>query len=236
MLSKVSNLYRMRVELSAEKGALGRLGIALESIGGSIITIDLQDIDAHRAVDDLVVQFASTHPTPEAVIETLEASKAGSLKYWAPVNEAIDPVLRTIRWACSIFGAGSALEDEVTRVIAEICGTADAWLVGPDDDRFIEAAEAAITKHRAISREVEEVPELLRASFEGPACLLAVPDAALAPDYVAIVARPAGQSFSATEMDRVAAILAMYRQSKLSADRSSATTTGPWFSSTMYAE
>lgn len=220
------HLYRLRVELSAERGALGRLGAALEKADGSIITIDLQDIDAERAVDDLVVQFVDAHPTPAAVIEVLEAEGAGKLRYWAPVNEAIDPVLRSIRWACSIFGAGNALDDEVTRVIAEICGTEDAWLFTSTSPSVAIADRARVT-HRAVTED-SELPDELNASFCGAACLLAVPDASLAPDSIAIVARPAGQSYSATEIDRVAATLAMYRQAKVAA-MGAGTTTGPWF-------
>ncbi len=227
----MKNLYRMRVQLRPESGALGRLGRALEYLQGSIITIDLQDLDDARAVDDVIVEFAAEVPSLSEVSAALERFDGGTLCHWAPATEALDPVLRSIRWACSIYAAGATSSaDEVVRVMGEICGTVDTWLFDATSDQNIAASMAARRSHSPVALHTDDVSADLPVSFTGGGWVLAVPDACLAPDRVAVLARPSKQPFSATEIERVQAILAVYRQAKhmVATPRITTLPDGPW--------
>jgi hypothetical protein len=229
----MTQLYRVRVVVDVGSGALARVGRAFESLGGIISTLDLQDGSEFVGVCDATVELESSRADVTVISEALERADAGMLSMFEPIDHAVDPVLRAIRWACSIVGAGSLADDELIRVIREICSAHDAFFMSVDEAEVLDAAKLAAERSSPVLTTTSLVPHMLEASFTGAATILAVPDARLEPTGVAVVLKPADELFSATEIERVEAVLALRRRAALISTATGADTDefdeGSWF-------
>ena len=204
---------RIRVDETGQ-GVLHRLTHTVDALGGNILVVDLQD-----AGDDGVIEAIVALPVEslgrEAIVAALEKHQAGSLISNAAMPRVVDPIVAAIRWSSSIISAGEYANDELRRVIAEICTTSDVWLL-PFEKAM--AYEVACEVRRTCLPSFMELPNLFwefEASFCGPTWLLAVPNARLDPSGVALVARPLAQPFTVSEIERVEAVLALGRRANV---------------------
>jgi hypothetical protein len=196
-------------------GALARVSRAIEYVGGTISSVDLQSSNDGIGICDLSVRLDAGVASLDTIGDALRETGGGVVSEMTPIDESVDPVLRAIRWACSLVGAGRLADDELRRVMSEICSTPDTWFLSLEEaERIDVAAEAARTWAPAVET-LSVAPSNVEASFTGPAALLAVPDARLEPTGVALIVRPASYLFSQTEIDRVEAVLALRRRSAL---------------------
>lgn len=210
-------------------GALARVTRAVEHLGGTISSVDLQAGVEDIGVCDMSVRLSADVANIDTISDALRETKAGIISELSPLDHAVDPVLRAIRWACNMVGAGSLADEELKRVIGEICSTRDSWFLSIEEAEQIGVARQAAQKWAPVVTSMSFVPRELEASFAGPAIVLAVPDARLEPSGIALIVRPAAQLFSATEIDRIEAILALRRRAALLSIHADAMDDGSWF-------
>lgn len=232
------SLFHVRVVVKlGVAGALGRVTRALEHLDARISSIDLQPGSGNTGICDLCVSLDKDRASVDVIGDALREHKAGVVSEITPIDHVVDPVLRAIRWASNLVGAGSLANDELKRIVGEICRTDDTWFLSLEEAERVEIASEAAHKWMPVSRTVTVTPDNVNVSFEGPAVMLAVPDARLEPTGVALVARPAAQMFSPTEIDRVEAILGLRRRAAVldpSATQLDEGYEGYWFDATSY--
>jgi predicted amino acid-binding ACT domain protein len=204
----------VRIELPDRPGALARVASLIGSHGVNMVGIDVQEVDGDSAVDELVVDVPDDVDL-EALRRDLVKSGAGVLISHQSGATDLDPVLRSLRWACAVVAAGAdGADDEVTRAVAEVCATASAWVSSVAEASRFEAGRLALARGAPVSHRTTEVPTSLSHDLAVEAWLLAVPDARLDPRRVAFVSRPVGQRFTATEVARIEALLGLRRQAE----------------------
>jgi hypothetical protein len=209
-------------------GSLARVTRSIERLGGAISSVDLQASTDGIGVCDLSVHLDEELAAVDIVDDALRDEKAGIVSELSPLDHVVDPVLRAIRWACNMVGAGTLADEELKRVVGEICSSNDTWFLSIEEAETIPVARQAAQKWAPVVTSISSVPLELEATFSGPAAVLAVPDARLEPTGVALIVRPAARLFSATEVDRVEAILSLRRRAALLAAHSSEVDDGAW--------
>jgi hypothetical protein len=224
----LESLYRMRVVMKTGIGALARVTRAIEQLGATISSVDLQSGAEEIGIIELAVRMNDDVANIDSISDVLRQSKAGVISELSPIDHAVDPVLRAIRWACSMVGAGSLADEELKRVVGEICSSRDAWFLSLEEAERIPVAKQAAQKWAPIFTSLTTVPSELEASFSGPAAVLAVPDARLEPTGIALILRPAAQLFSVGEIERVEAILSLRRRAALLAAHAVRDPDGAW--------
>ena len=203
---------RLRVELPDRPGALAKVASVIAAHGGNLVGIDVQEVEDDSAIDELVVDVPDDVDLTAFRTALLE-SGAGVLVSHQSGAEQIDPVLKSLRWACAMVAAGPAgADDELTRAVAEASGTSTAWVCNVADAGVLEAGRMALARGGPVSRRTSDVPASRAPGLIGEVWLLAVPDARLDPHRVAFVVRGVDDRFTATEVARVEALLGLRRQ------------------------
>jgi hypothetical protein len=203
---------RLRVELPDRPGALAKVASIIASHGGNLVGIDVQEVEAESAVDELVVDVPDG-VDHEALRRSLVESGAGVLLSHQAGAHQVDPVLRSLRWACAMVAAGpEGADQELARAVAEVSGTGSAWVCGLVDAGLYETGRLALARGGPVSHRTTDIPAERVPGATGEMWLLAVPDARLDPRRVAFVARPPAERFTATEVARVEALLGLRRQ------------------------
>jgi predicted amino acid-binding ACT domain protein len=203
---------RLRVELPDRPGALAKVASVIAAHGGNLVGIDVQEVEHDSAIDELVVDVPDGVDLTALRAALLE-SGAGVLVSHQAGAQQVDPVLRSLRWACAMVAAGpDGADEELTRAVAEATGTSAAWVCNTNDAAALETGKLALTRGGPVSHRTSDIPATRAPGVTGEAWLLAVPDARLDPHRVAFVVRPVEDRFTATEVARVEALLGLRRQ------------------------
>lgn len=202
---------RLRIALPDRPGALGRVGTAIGSLGGNVLTIDVQEVDGASAVDELLVDLPDA-VLPADIARALDAAGAGTLLSAKTGTALPDQVVRALRWACALTSAGPhGADDELERAVAEVCGCPNVWLADVNQAGFVEAGRLALARGRPVTHRTGDPPAALGPIVTAEVWLLAVPDARIQPARVALVARPLPDRFTVSEIERVSALLSLRR-------------------------
>src|SRR3954452_21952988 len=149
---------RLRVELPDRPGALAKVAAVIAAHGGNLVGVDVQEVEQDSAIDELVVDVPDGVNLAELRDALLE-SGAGVLVSHQSGAQQVDPVLRSLRWACAMVAAGPAgADDELTRAVAETSGTNVAWVCNVADAGLIETGRLAITRGGPVSQRTSDVP------------------------------------------------------------------------------
>src|SRR3954470_10164230 len=203
---------RLRVELPDRPGALAKVASVIAAHGGNLVGIDVQEVEENSAIDELVVDVPDGVDIT-AMREALLESGAGVLVSHQAGAQQVDPVLRSLRWACAMVAAGPmGADDELTRAVAEASGTRMAWVCNVADAGLVEEGRMALARGGPVSHRTSDVPASRAPGLIGEVWLLAGPDARLDPHRVAFVVRDVDDRFTATEVARVEALLGLRRQ------------------------
>ena len=207
----VTTRFRLRVELPDRRGALAGLAAVIAESGGDVLSVDIHDLDADRAVDDLVV--ALTDATPDALGARLAETGAGALLSWRLETGTIDRVVRALGWARLALQAGVGYSDlEASRALTEICSADTAWVATEAEAAAVAAAAETLASGKATVTFHDPLPPAVGGDGVRSAWLLVALDHQRRPLSVAFVARHREHRFTATEVARAEALLALHRE------------------------
>ena len=206
----VVNAYRVRIELPDRPGALAHLTAVIAADGGNVVAVDILELDAHTAVDEILVETADPWDVGR-LASGLEESGARLIS-WAPAGGWRDPVVRSLRWAAAIASATpQESELELGRAVGEVANATAAWVCDADEATTYEVGRAAVERGMAVVGRTDYLPSGVDLAEPGEMCILAVPDGDLLARIVAFAVRPIGQQFTASEIARIEALLLLYR-------------------------
>jgi predicted amino acid-binding ACT domain protein len=202
--------YRLRIELPDRPGALAAVTSILAEQGADVSSVDVHELDGATAVDEIVVQVGADWEA-SALAASLAQGGVASLLSSQRVAAPTDPVLTALRWCAAVVAADHAERDEVVRrAVQGLAHATAAWICSPADADDWEAGRMALDRRAPV---VVRSEGLVTSEPNVPptAWVLGVPDSASSPTVVALAVRPVSLRFSATEVARVEAILALRR-------------------------
>jgi hypothetical protein len=200
--------YRLRVELPDLPGALARVATVISEHDGDVVSIDIHEVDGHQAVDELVIEVL-TDLDGRVLAAALEAADAGILLSCAPAAPRPEPVLEALMWARELADANDPAS--VGRVLAAACHSAKVWVAPIDDAREVPTGRLALARGAPLVQRAHDLPEPLAGRPASTTWLLAVPDAQPTARCIAFLARPGALRFTASEVARVASLMALHR-------------------------
>lgn len=211
--------FRVRIELPDRPGALAKAAAAIATAGGNVMSVDIHEIDGERSVDEILVDLPDS--PPQATLATvLREAGAGTLLSMRPDSAIVDPIVRALHWV------GFALEAEpqdcdlaLAQSLSEICMTDTAWVWSPDEASQLLAGRRAISLGGAVVTREKELPAEVASVTSGPSWVMAVPDDQLNPSRIGFVARNSDVRFTASEVARAEALMAVCYRLTASAAR-----------------
>ncbi|MDX6231678.1 MAG: hypothetical protein QOH68_637 [Nocardioidaceae bacterium] len=197
---------RLRIDLPDHPGALAAVSRVLAAEGLNVVEVSIHEVEGPRAVDEIVVHAEEPIRTAD-LTESLTTAGAELLSV-APCDMRGDPTVTALTWVSatlekptrkSSLATGVRLLTGIDPVHVLTADEAQAWPIGA----------AAVRRGWPVVQRQDKAPEPLRSADAGDASgvwVLAAPDA---PDasLVVMAARPYAIRFTATELNRLAAVL-----------------------------
>ncbi len=203
-------MFRLRISIPDQRGALARVATIIASHGGNITSIDAQQATSEFVVDELLVDF-SDEPDLTRLREDL-AGDGDTLLVSQQVTERIDPIVASLRHVSELLHSRSSDgEGALARSVAELCSSPVAWVSPAEEAVRYDAGRFALERQGVVIMTTTELPADLAERLPGEVCLLALPDLER-PDQprVVFVARPIGNDFTTTEVGRVEALISLH--------------------------
>jgi hypothetical protein len=200
--------YRLRVELPDLPGALAKVATTISDLDGDVVSIDIHELDGHQVVDELVVEVL-TDLDGRVLGAALEQAEAGILLSCAPAAARPEPVVEALGWARELAAADDA--GTLGRILASACHSAKVWVAPIDDAREVPAGRLALARGAPLVQRSHDLPDALGGRPASTMWLLAVPDGRPHTRCIAFLARPGSLRFTASEVARVDAIMALHR-------------------------
>ncbi len=200
--------YRLRVELPDLPGALARVATVISDFDGDVVSIDVHELDGHQVVDELVVEVL-TDLDRRVLGAALEEAEAGTLLSCGPAAARSEPVVEALGWARELAVANDAAT--VCRVLASACPSSKVWVAPIDDAREVAAGRLALARGAPLVQRSHDLPDQLGGRPASTMWLLAVPDVQPQTRCIAFLARPGSLRFTASEVARVGALMALHR-------------------------
>jgi len=208
----VPHLHRLRVELPDQPGALARVAATIAAQSGNVVSVDIHELDGSAAVDEILVQ-APADWDPAGLAAALHEAGAGVLLSCQPGQGPVDPIVRALSWTTAMLAAGPQDSDlELARALAEACTYARAWICNIPEAVSLPAGQLALERGCAVVRRSDDLPAGYSAGLPAAVWVLAVPDGHPDARLVAFLARPVSLRFTASEVARVDALMALHRQ------------------------
>lgn len=203
--------HSIRVELPDLPGALAKVATVVSELHGDVVSVDIHEVDGRNAVDELVVEFL-TGLDPGELGTALERSGAGRLLSCSPAPDRADPVVEALGWARDIVVAdGEEDTAALTRVLGDVCPAAAVWVASIDDGREVAAGRLALVRGLPVVQRAEEMPAGFGVDAPGPVWILALTDGGRPSRSLAFLARPISLRFTASEVRRADALMAIRR-------------------------
>jgi len=199
---------RLRIELPDHPGALAAVGRVLAGCGLNVVEVSIHEVEGDRAVDEIVVHGAPMDYTTLA--PALRAAGAALLSI-APCDMRGDPVVTALTWVTAILDAPARRSALVTG-LRILTGIENVYVATTEQAMRWPIAAAAVRQRQVVVQRLAHAPEPLRATPDGDGdrgsgvWVLAAPDA-VDPAHVVIAARPYSIRFTATEINRLEAVL-----------------------------
>ena len=205
-------LVRLRIALADRPGSLANVASLIAEHGGNIISVDVHRAGVVSAVDDVVVEL-NDEGDLVGLRHALTASGAATLLSHQAAHAA-DPIVDALRRAAEMVGSRAGdPESELVASVSALCSSPVAWIASGADAKALEAGRFAIERNGAIALRTSELPEDMAERLPGEVWLLAVPDPELMNGgRVVFVARSLSNEFTATEIARIEAVMALHDQ------------------------
>jgi hypothetical protein len=200
--------YRLRVELPDLPGALAKVATVISDLDGDVVSIDVHELDGHQVVDELVVEVL-TDLDGRVLSAALEAVDAGILLSCTPATARPEPVVEALGWAREL----AARNDPATvgRILAAACPSSKVWVAPIDAAREVSAGRLALARGAPLVQRSHDLPDELGGRPASTMWLLAVPDGQPHARCIAFLARPGSLRFTASEVARIDALMALHR-------------------------
>jgi ACT domain len=207
----MSQLVRLRLEVADSPGSLAKVAGMIAGHGGNITSVDVQDSHPNTAVDEIVAEFPDVAEL--GLLRQELASSGAAILLSHQAARRMDPVVQVLRHAVELLRAPEySPDDELTRAVAELCSSPSVLVTDGDEASRYQAGRFALERNFAITLRTSEVPAGMEATLvDEEVWLLAVPDTRTAQDRrVVFVARPIALDFTATEITRIEALMALH--------------------------
>jgi hypothetical protein len=215
---------RLRIEVENVPGALARVAAVIADAGGNIHAVEVFEVNARRAVDEIDVELPTgADPDIAAMRRRFEEADAGTLLSCEPTPLHADPMVRVLRALAGWERANLDDRDRLDQLIGDLCGTKVAWVEEMPDALRRDVARLALERGGPVVRRVthQQVPGGHTLPEEG--WLAAIPDCPIGPMLVAFAVRPLSRPFSMTEIRRTEALLGLLRWRRSAASASAST-------------
>jgi len=207
-------LERMRIELDDRPGALGAVAAVIGEHGGNITAIDVQQSarGTGAAVDELTVSFADGVDLARLRLEIGRRGTARVISHQAASHVDL-PLMITLQLTDALGEPPGERARRLPRRLGDVCGTPATAMLPAAEARDLAVGRSALAAPgEGCVAHSAGLPTLLGETIPGEATLLAIASRHLEPQVVLLLARAAGHAFSATEVDRVEAVVAFHDQ------------------------
>src|SRR3954447_24199701 len=197
---------RLRIELPDHPGALAAVGRVLAGCGLNVVEVAIHEVEGDRAVDEIVVHG---EPLEYRLLAPALAAVGADLLSIAPCEMHGDPVVTALTWVTATLDS-PARRSALATGLRMLTGLDHLYVATTEQALRWPIAAAAVRQRQFVVQRRAQPPEPLRTV--GPdgdgsgVWVLAVPDAA-DPAYVVIASRPYSIRFTATEINRLSAVL-----------------------------
>jgi hypothetical protein len=207
---------RLRIGLADHPGALAAVTRVLAAGGMNVVEVSIHEAEPPRAVDEIVVH--AEDPINADAMASALASAGAELLSVAPCDMRGDPVVTALTWVAATLERPTRKSSLATGVRL-LTGIDPVHVCTADEARRWPIGAAALRRGRPVVQRLDSVPDPLRAAVPADGSgvwVLAAPDS---PDgsLVVLAARPYAIRFTATEMNRLAAVLDCRRRLELAA-------------------
>jgi hypothetical protein len=206
MLVDVMVFARLRIELADHPGALAAVTRVLAARGLNVVEVSIHESEPPRAVDEIVV-----HAEEPLATEELAGGLAGvgaELLSVAPCDMRGDPIVTALTWVTATLEKPRRKSSLATGVRLLI-GIDPVQVFTIEESRDWPIVAAALRRGWPVVERLAHAPEALRSPGDGDGSgvwVLAAPDGP-DPSLVVMALRPYAIRFTATEMNRLAAVL-----------------------------
>lgn len=201
--------HRLRIELPDRPGAPAQVAAVVAEAGADVVSIDLREVEGPVAVDEVVVA-ADDDWEPGRLRDALERTGVGMLlsaqRVACDAHAARDALASTLRRCTDVVG-----DLDLGRAILEVTSASAAWVCDVDDAGALPGGARAVAHGRPLVVRTDALPPPYGDTLPRVVWVLAVPDDVCAPSTIAFAANPSSLRFSATDVARVEALLAIRR-------------------------
>jgi len=216
----VGTLVRLRISFADRPGALARVATVISEHDGNIVSVDVHHAEGTDVVDDLVVSF-HREPDLDRLRRDLGREAAATVLSHEETR-AEDAIVGSLRRVAELLDAAPEEgADSLVRAVAGLCASPVVWVSPADEAIAFEAGRFAIEHSAAMAVRTTQLPAPLAERLSGEVSLLAVPDQeGPGAGRVVFVARSVSDPFTATEISRIEALIAVHgRAERLVASR-----------------
>lgn len=210
---------RLRIELPDHPGALAAVGRVLAGSGLNVIEVAIHEVEGNRAVDEIIVHGRS----PDYAMLAPALSAVGSdLLSIAPSEMRGDPVVTALTWVAATLDAPNRRSALATG-LRMLTGLENVYVARIEEALQWPIAATAVKQRQVVVQRMAQPPDPLRSApdrGESGVWVLAAPDGG-DPTFVVIASRPYSIRFTATEINRVGAVLDCRRMLAAAAGRPS---------------
>src|SRR3954452_6618971 len=207
---------RLRIELADHTGALAAGGLVLAAEGLNGVEVSIHEAEPPRAIDEIVVHADEQLATDDLAVSL--ASVGAELLSFGPCDMRGDPTVTALTWVAATLERPTRKSSLATGVRL-LTGIDPVQVFTVEEARSWPIGAAAIRRGWPVVQRLDRAPEPLRTTDMGDASgvwVLAAPDSP-DPSLVVMAARPYAIRFTATEMNRLAAVLDCRRRLTLAA-------------------
>jgi hypothetical protein len=199
--------YRLRIEQPVQAVDDEDVAAAISNIGGSVLSVDLHEVEGHAAVDEIVVDL------PDEIDQTALRSAFQGAENTALLSSKVcdrnEPIDQARRWAADTANDQPPTHAALAQRLAAACPQATVWLCETHHADAVPAAQMAMERDAPVVHCTTELPEQLAAAeVRSPRWVLAVPHESSHPSTLALLSRPMSLRFTATEVARIQLLLA----------------------------
>jgi len=193
---------RLRIELADHPGALAAVTRVLAAGGLNVVEVSIHEAEPPRAVDEIVVH------AEEPVAADALASVGAELLSVAPCDMRGDSVVTALTWVIATLEKPTRKSSLATGVRL-MTGIDPVHVFTIEEARQWPIVVAALRRGWPVVERLAHAPDPLRAVGDGDGSgvwVLAAPEGP-DPSLVVMAVRPYAIRFTATEMNRLAAVL-----------------------------